>query len=184
MKKIFLSLLYLSFSLNLLAQKALPELKVGTVMQCSAFVQGQEFPLVLTLKSISGPVSIAWSVEGYGDGTFEMSAKALEGATMFSLPTQPALGLTKLADTETFGIISKAAYKTLAETKVFTYNGVKFKVKTPEPNPMKWAGKEADVTHIISEDGKIELWILNNPNFPLMVKTAGLPTDILVNEIK
>ena len=49
---------------------------------------------------------------------------------------------------------------------------------------MKIGGKEMDATQIVSEDGKIELWILNNPNFPFILQTAGLPIDIVVSEIK
>lgn len=184
MKKIFLSLLCLSISIASFAQKTLPEIKAGTALQCIAYVQGQEFPLGLTLKSIDGPVNVLWSVEGYGDGSFVMSAKALEGATKMYVTTQPSTGETKLGDDETFGMISKAAYKSLVDTKALTYGGVKFKVKTAANSTMKIGGKEMDVTHIASEDGKAELWILNNPNLPLLLQSAGFPTDIIVTEIK
>lgn len=184
MKRLLISLLCLGFFITAQAQKVLPEVKVGTVLYCSAFVQGQELPLILTLKSIAGPVSIGWSVDGYGDGSFDMSAKALENANQFSVPTQPALGATKLGDTETFGFLSKAAYKSLMETKTFTYGGMKFKIKSSDASAMKIGGKEMDVSHVESEDGKLQLWILNNPNLPLMLQTAGLATDILVVDIK
>lgn len=184
MKKIFLSVLFLSLSISLFAQKSLPEVKAGTTLKCSAYVQGQEFPLSLTLKSIEGPVSVLWSVEGYGDGAFIMSSKALESATKMYITTQPSTGDTKLNDDETFGLISKAAYKTLVDTKTLTYSGIKFKVKTPAANAMKVGGKEIDATHVVSEDGKLELWVLNNSNLPLLVQSAGFPTDIVVTEIK
>ncbi|WP_316772935.1 hypothetical protein [Pedobacter frigiditerrae] len=183
MKKIILSLVAIVLSLATYAQKTLPELKVGTALHCSAYVQGQEFPLLLTLKSISGPVSIGWAVDGYGDGTFEMTTKAFESATKLAAVSQPALGATKLGDDETFGIISKAAYKTLADKKALTYSGLNFKIKSPA-TAMKIGGKEVDATHIVSEDGKIELWILNNASFPLILQSAGLPTDIVVAEVK
>ncbi|MEJ5994491.1 hypothetical protein WG904_08680 [Pedobacter sp. Du54] len=184
MKKIILSLLCLTFSITLFAQKTLPEIKDGTTLKCSAYVQGQEFPLDLTLKSIAGPVTMLWAVEGYGDGAFVMSTKALENATQMYVTTQPATGETKLSDSETFGMISKVAYKALAETKTLTYGGIKFKLKTPDANPMKINGKEIDATHVVSEDGKLELWVLNNPNLPLVLQSAGFPTDIVVIEIK
>jgi len=184
MKRIILSFLCLISSITLFAQKMLPELKAGTTLQCSAYVQGQEFPLLLTLKSVTSPVSMAWTVDGYGDGTFVMSGKALESATKMYVTTQPTLGETKLADDETFGMISKTAYKALADTKMLTYGGMKFKIKTPAASPMKIGGKEVDVTHVVSEDGKLELWVLNNPNLPLVLQSAGLATDILVTEIK
>lgn len=184
MKKIIFTLIAFVFSVALYAQKTLPEIKTGTVLNCSAYVQGQEFPLLLTLKSIAGPVSFAWAVDGYGEGTFEMTAKSLESGSKFHVTTQPALGATKLADDETFGIISKSAYKALIDKKVFAYNGINFKIQTPDSKPMKLNGKEADATHVISEDGKMELWILNNATFPLILQSVGLATDIIVGEIK
>lgn len=183
MKKTVLTLLSFCFFMVVQAQKVVPEIKAGTVMYCSVFVQGQEFPLTLTLNSISGPVSISWSVDGYGDGSFEMTAKALESASRFS-SGQPALGATKLDDSETFGILSKAAYQSLIENKTFTYNGLKFKIKSTDSDTMKIGGKEIDLSHVVSEDGSLTLWILNNPNFPLILQTLGTSLDIVVNDIK
>jgi len=183
MKKIFLTLLSLSLFVTVYAQKTLPEIKAGTIIGGSAYTQGQELPLVLTLKSLKDPFSMEWSVDGYGDGTFEMTNKALESGTQMYAQT-PGLGLTKLADTETFGLISRAAYKTFIDSKTLTYSGVKFKSKTSDSKPMKISGKEIDLSHLISEDGKIELWILNNPQFPLLLQSTGLPIDITMTEIK
>jgi hypothetical protein len=183
MKKIILSLFCLSFSINLLAQKTLPGIKAGTIMIASAFVQGQEYPLIITVKSLTAPIVLAWSVDGYGDGTFEMSEKAMQSGTALFLG-QPGTGATKLGDSETYCLISKAAFKFLTDNKTFTYNGIKFKVKASDTTPMKYGGKEADVIQVISEDGKMQLWILNNPNLPFIVQTAGLPIDILINDIK
>ena len=184
MKKIIAICLCLVTFMGARAQKTVPEIKAGTVMNASAFVQGQEFPLSLTVKSITAPVSIGWSVEGYGEGAFEMTAKSVESGTQLLAVTQPALGITKLNDTETFGIISNAAFKTLSATKAFTYSGVKFKLKSPETAGVKINGKEVDAFHVISEDGKQELWILNNAAFPFIVQSVGQATDIVISEIK
>jgi hypothetical protein len=184
MKKIFLTLLSLSLFTIALAQKSLPEIKNGTILSSRGYISGQEFRLTLTVNSVSAPVSIGWAVEGYGEGTFEISDKALESATKMFGGSHPAQGVTKLKDDETFGLISKAAYRTLIDTKALTYNGIKFNVKSPSPVPVKIGGKEADVTHVISEDGKLEFWILNNPAFPLIVQSAGMPIDIAVYDIK
>ncbi|MET1054417.1 MAG: hypothetical protein ABWY16_03830 [Pedobacter sp.] len=184
MKALLLSLLCVCLLTTANAQKTLPEIKAGTVMYASAFVNGSEFPLALSIKSLSAPFSIGWAVDGYGEGSFEMSVKAVESAANLSAAGQPALGVTKLNDNETFGIISKAAYKTLSDTKTFTYSGTTYKIKTDDTNLLKLGGKEADATHVISADGKIELWILNNPSIPLILQSSGLETDISISEIK
>ena len=184
MKTLFLSLLCVCILTTANAQKTLPDVKVGTIMYATALVNGSDFPVELSIKSLSAPFSIGWSVEGYGEGSFDMSNKALDSAMNISSSGQPALGATKLNDNETFGIISRTAYKSLAATKSFTYSGMKYKVKTPDNAPFKLGGKEIDVTHVTTEDGKIELWILNNPTFPLILQSSGLETDITVSEIK
>lgn len=183
MKKMILTLAMVVFAITTFAQKNMPEIKVGTIFSSSAFVQGQEFPLLLTVKSIDGPVSIGWSVDGYGEGSFDMSKKALDSANKMLVVTQPSLGATKLADNETFGLISKSTFKALTEQKTFVYSGAKFKLKTPSI-AFKMNGKEVDASHVISEDGKLELWILNNPNFPFILQSNGMPTDIVVIDIK
>ena len=181
MKKIIFTILSIGLFFSASAQKLLPEIKAGTTLSSHVYVQGQELPLVLTLKTITAPVVLNWAVDGYGEGSFEMSANALEKGTAIYMG-QPGMGLTKLADNETYGLISKAAFKSLIDTKAFTYNGATFKVKSPA-TVMKLGTKEADVIHVVN-DQKIELWILNNPNMPLILQTAGLPIDVVVVEIK
>ena len=183
MKKILLILLGLSLSVATFAQKFNPEIKKGTAIQCAGYRGGQEFPLTLTIKSMSSPVVIAWEVPNYGEGSFEMTDKALESSTKMWVGGNPSMDVTKLPEDQTYGLISKAAYKTLMETKTFTYSGMKFNIKA-DAKPMQINGKDADVTNIVSENGKFELWILNNPNFPLIVQSAGMPIDIVATEIK
>ena len=112
-----------------------------------------------------------------------MSKKAADSASQMLVVTQPATGVTKLNDDETFGLISKSAYKSLIDNKEFSYSGMKFKLKSPA-TAFKVSGKEMDVSHVVSDNGSLELWILNHPNFPFIVQSSGMPTDIVVVEIK
>lgn len=184
MKKMIFTLIAFVFSMAAFAQKVLPEIKSGSVIQASVFVQGQEYPLLLAVKGINDDISLDWVVDAYGEGTFKMSAKALESGSKLLMTTQPGLGETKLADDETFGLISKTAFKSLNGTKSFTYSGLKFKLKTPSSTAVKINGKEADAINVVSEDGKFELWILNNPNFPFIIYSSGLTPDIIISEIR
>ncbi|MFC3562262.1 hypothetical protein [Pedobacter jamesrossensis] len=184
MKKIIAICCLLATSLGSYAQKFVPELKNGTVMTATAIVGGQEFPLALKIISATAPVSIGWAVDGYGEGSFEMSEKAFSSGSELLQVTQPALGATKLSDTQSFSLISKDAFKTLTDTKAFTYGGAKFKIKTPESAAIKVNGKDVDTFHVLTEDGKQELWILNNAAFPLVIQSVGQATDIIISEIK
>ena len=182
MKKIIFTLLSLGFFVVASAQKVLPEIKLGTTLSAVAYVQGQQFPLVMVVKSVTAPVILSWSVDGFGEGSFEINEKGLQsGTTMFA--GQPSPGSTKLGDTETYGLISKAAFKSLVDNKTFAYNGKQFKLVTPDTKPMKLSGKEIDALHVINDE-KVELWILNNANFPLVLQTAGMPIDIVISDIK
>lgn len=184
MKKIIAICCFLAIGFGVKAQKFVPEIKSGSAITASANVNGQEFPLALKIISVTAPVSIGWGVDGYGEGSFEMSEKAFKAGTALAQTTQPALGVTKLADAETFCIISQAAFKSLVDTKAFKYGDATFKVKTPETAAIKINGKDADTFHVVSEDGKLELWVLNNAAFPLIVQSIGQSTDITISEIK
>lgn len=183
MKKIMFILCGLGILSTAQAQKTMPEIKAGTTLNATAYVQSQEVPVLFTIKRIEAPITFAWYVDGYGEGQFEISQKGFESGKSIYME-QPPQGTTKLSDGETYGLISKDAYKSLVDNKAFTYNGIKFKAKETGLKPMKLADKEVDATQVASEDGKVELWILNNPSFPLILQTAGLNLDIVIHEIK
>jgi len=162
----------------------LPEIKSGTTITSIAIVQGQQIPLFLTINSIADGISLGWAVEGYGDGSFKMNAKAIENGNKMFMITQAAMRETKLADDETFGFISKSTFKFLLESKSFNYKGLKFNLKTSSNAAPKINGKEADAINVISVDVKYEFWLLNNLSFPLIIQSSGLTPDIIISEIK
>ncbi|RZJ74105.1 MAG: hypothetical protein EOO47_21695 [Flavobacterium sp.] len=183
MKKVITLCLLLALGYSAKAQKLAPEIKEGTTLVSSVFVQGQELPLVLTVKKVAKPFALSWYVDGYGDGSFEMTENAMAKGNKLAMPTQPALGVTKLDDDETFGVLSKATFKSLVDSKEFIVNGIKFKVK-PTATAFKISGKEVDVLNVINAESKAEIWVLNNANFPMILQTAGMPIDVVVQEIK
>ena len=67
---------------------------------------------------------------------------------------------------------------------MFMYNGLKFMADTATHPKFMLNEKEADVTYVKSEDGKMTMTILNNPSIPLTLETHGQETDILVTGIK
>ena len=184
MKKIISTIYLLAIFLVANAQKFVPEIKTGTIITATAVVGGQEFPLALKIVSATAPYSIGWGVDGYGEGTFEMSEKSFSNGTELIQVSQPALGTTKLPDTQTFALISKDAFKALVDKKAFTYGGNNFKIKTPESAAIKINGKDVDAFHVKNENGSQELWILNNAAFPLIIQSTGQATDIIMSEIK
>ena len=164
------------------AQKVVPEIKDGTSIMLSVAVQGQEIPVYLTVDKIASAPIVKWSVDGYGDGAMQMTEKGMNEGTMF-FTGQPATGTTALADTETWSVLSKAAFKSLVANKSFSYNGMKFTVKDGAPD-FKIDGKVIDSFTVTSDQGGQTICVLNNASFPLVLQTVGMPMDTLVQMIK
>ncbi len=179
MKNICLIALTLIVSHVVMAQKYVPKIIVNTVLNYNvvATSTGQQIPLTLTILNLNDPVRMKWGIPGLGTGTFEISAKGVESATKMYLSEPAPDDVTKLKDNESIMVISKAQYKALIQSQAFELNGAKFIVKT-EAVPYKINDKEADVIHSVSANGKVEMWILNNPDFPLICKLTGNPQGI------
>lgn len=172
----------LSIGIAVQAQKYVPEIREGTVVNSDATTSAGTFPVLFTFGKISPGIDLNWSVDGYGDGTFEMSKDAVENGTSFSAG-RPQLGTSKFND-KTVLFISKRAYQDLMSNKMFMYNGSTFMIDAGEHQKFMLNDKEADVTYVKTEDGKQTMTILNNPLVPITLETHGQETDILVNEIQ
>lgn len=179
MKRLFLFFLIVSCSSFTFAQKYIPEIKTGTILNFNAFSRafGQDIPLTLTIISVNAPVQMKYNIPQFGSGVFEMSQKSIESGTKISIKEPKTDGLTKLKDDETLAVISKNTFKDLITNKTFELNGQTFKV-TENPSPFKINDKEADVFYAVTANGKTKLWILNNPDFPLVCKLQGGPQGI------
>jgi hypothetical protein len=151
------------------AQKYIPAIKAGTVMNYEAYLRnaGQHIPITLTVKSIGDPTNIQWFVDGLGTGVFEVAGKAQESGTKLVI-REPAGGeTTKLHDDETFVTVSKAVFTNMAANQPFELNGMKFTV-IADTTVYKINDKVAPILHAIGSNKKSELWVLNNPDFPLI----------------
>ena len=179
MKSIVAFVFFVSFGASLFAQKYVPVIKEGSVLNYDAYSKGlgQHVPLMLTVKSLADPIKMQWDVDGYGTGSFEMSAKALASGTKLVIKQPDPDGVTSMKDDETLIVLSKATFGDLVKDKAFQLNNQKYTVST-DTATYKINDKEADVFHAISENGKGELWVLNNPDFPLIYKAKGVTRGV------
>jgi hypothetical protein len=170
MKKIILATLFLLLATATFAQKYIPVIKIGTVMNYTAHLRnsGQNIPISLTIKSTGDPMNVQWYVDGLGTGVFSISAKAQESGTKVAIRTPQDDDITKLKDDETFVTVSKAIYTSMAANQPFELNGIKFNVVANDTTVYKINNKIAPVLHATSANGKGQLWVLNNPDFPLI----------------
>jgi len=170
------------------AQKYVPVIKEGTVLTYDAYSVGlgQHIPLVLTVKSLGDPVVLKWDVEGYGTGTFEIPAKAMQTGTKLVFKQPDPDGATKLKDNETIIVLSKSIFNGLTTDKAAQINGLNVKVLS-DTTTYRINNKPADVFHAATDNGKYEIWVINNPNFPLIYRgktSSGAGIDITLTAIK
>jgi hypothetical protein len=155
------------------AQKYVPKIGNNSVINYNveATAVGQKVQLMLTVSSVTDPVTMAWAIPGLGTGIFQMSAAGLASGTKMKLK-EPGEGITKLKDDETILVLSKNTFNDLTKDQAFGLNGGKFTVKA-DATAYKINDKEADVIHAVSANGKVDIWVLNNPDFPLICKLTG-----------
>lgn len=182
MKKLCLIIFALVLSNVLLAQKYVPQIGIGSTLNYNVELTNADQHVTLALKAISfnDPMKFSWDVPGLGSGSFLIPTKALESATKMVIKVPEPGQATLYKDDETIMFISKSIFSDLLKNQTFTLNKTTFNVK-PLTEPYLINAKEADVLHVVSENNKVELWILNNPNFPLICKMTGNPAGFDFN---
>ena len=187
MKKTLTFILCTLLSITVWAQKYVPQVKTGTVLNYTAFARalGQSLPAVLTINDLNAPLKMKWVINGLGTGIFEISAKAIQSGNKMALREPGFDAVTKLKDNETIAFLSKDTFAALLNNKAFELNGQKFTV-TEGAASYNLEGKEADTFYAITANGKTKIWILNNPEFPLICKIEGAPQgiDLALNSVQ
>ena len=138
---------------------------------------GSHATVTLIITSLGDPIKIKWGIAFVGGGSFEMSAKAMQSATKLIAEEPESDEVTKIDDDKTLVVLSKETFSSLINNKTFKLNGYTFNV-TADTVPFKINDKDADVFHAVSTRGHRELWILNNPNFPLICKAQSVTGGI------
>jgi hypothetical protein len=174
MKKLSVIILSVMLTISAFAQKRLnPPIKTNTVVNYILTENNKDVPLAITFISVGDPLKITWKTNSDGSGSYEMPARALQSGKVFSEAKPAVNAVTKLSDEQTAFFISKEVYSQMQKTQMFTYNGIKFKVAVNDTQAFTVKERLWDVTHAVAVQGDAELWILNNPDFPLICKTKN-----------
>jgi hypothetical protein len=171
MKKLALIILTTVLGTAVYAQTYVPQIKGNSVLNYTYTLEGQDLPMTLTFNSLGDPIKVDWSIDGIGSGNYEMSPEALASGKGMVNTTPLPDQLTKLPKYQTIACISKEAYADMIKNSSFEFDDLKFSVTKDTSGDIKLNNKALDVYHAIATNGKGELWILNNPNFPLICKT-------------
>jgi hypothetical protein len=84
-----------------------------------------------------------------------------------------------IADDQTVLLLSKAQWNGITTNKKMEYDQQGYTVKQPtEQQQLKLNGKQLNVIMLESQNGSSRVWVLNNPDFPAVVKIEGNPMGI------
>lgn len=185
MKIQYLLGLFILIANPVMAQKYLPQIKEGTKLSYSveSRASGQTASANLTIVSLNDPVKIKWEIPFVGTGFFEMSAKSIQSANKTITQEPEPDVVTKIDDDKTIVLLSKDEFASLQNNKSFILNNYNFHLQADTSN-YKINGKLADVYYAVSTHGNRQIWILNNPKFPLICRASKLtPIDFWLTAI-
>ena len=171
MKKLSLVILAFILCTAVYAQNYVPKIKGNSIISYTYTLEGQDLPMTLTFNSLGDPIKVDWNIDGIGSGNYEMSAEALATGKGMVNTTPAPDQLTKLPKYQTIACISKEAYNNMVKSNGFEFNDLKFSVTKDTTGAIKLNNRTLDVYHAVATNGKGEMWILNNPDYPLICKT-------------
>jgi hypothetical protein len=189
MKHLYLLIHCIIFFFQVYSQKTgekyLPEIKAGTLFQytfkgkdgTNLNVRGE------ILSTEKGGLSFVDTIN-FG-GKFQVnktviSKTAMENGNKMRPPneqptsSQNGILLFVLSDDKTDHCFSRRFLKTLKEQKSATYSGITYNLQPMPPGEVfKLDDKEVDAIYIVSANGQKKFWILNNPLYPFILRSAS-----------
>ena len=145
-------------------------------------LHGQTRKYQYSFKPCSDGMVITWGIERntkWQSGTFTLTGKALENAECMSF-LQPVDGehLT-LPDSMTYHVIlSKKAFADLKSNGTFTYDGIRYDAEPATETFTYGQGQTCPLIHVHDTAEGADMWILDNPDFPLICKMINNPLEI------
>ena len=164
------------------------EIKQGTILRSDIYTQGQFYPLLLTVSSISSDTLIfSYDFMGSMTGKFINGKGNFEKGLRFNWDEPVAGEERKVPDEQTLLVLSRTALKDLKSNKKCSFNDQTLILKDqPSGQELSIGGNPIDVIYAESEDGNTKFWILNNDAYPVLMKLTGNPggIDIEVKEYR
>lgn len=177
MKRIFAAFAISVIAITLHAQDALnPSIKKGVKLHYTVNTgDGQELPLLISVDSLAPEyVKLGWNIEGMGAGGWIMKQTSLNKATRGWWGEPVAGSHIDIADEQTVLLMSKAQWNDITTNKKLEYDQQSYTVKQPtEQQQLKLNGRVLNVIMLEGQNGTSRVWILNNPDFPAVVKIEG-----------
>jgi len=175
MKK-FLFILLIGAGIGVKAQQTgLPAIQKGSTLNYIVYANGKEVPLTVTLDSITANyIKLGWSIAGYGSGGWIMKKPSLDKGNRNAWE-QPGLGMdTELRDNEVILLLSRASWASIHTEKKAEIDQQVFNLAKPASDQkLLINGKSVDALFIQNPTSGAKMWILNQPDLPILLKTQG-----------
>ncbi|PWU03347.1 MAG: hypothetical protein C5B52_03385 [Bacteroidetes bacterium] len=149
--------------------------KTGTVLDYEVNVNGQLVPLTMKIF-LPAEGGLGFDFEA-GDvyGKFINSKEGLESASSTNWETPPAGEEKKLGSDQTTAVFSRSFLKDLIQNKKAQYDGQSWTLKdVPAGSEFSLDNKsKLDFVYVESDSAATKFWILNNKDYPIILKVEG-----------
>jgi hypothetical protein len=184
MKNIILGFLFFAFYQTGISQNYIPTLKNNTELHYICKLHGQTRTLQLTAETAENTLAFKLETRGV-KSKIVMLAEAVKNGNALSFNQGEYAPVLNLKPTETFFMISKSAYESLVKNNSFVYNNTTYVLdKNEDKNSVSIDGKVIDALHVIALIDETEMWIVKNPEYPLICKITKNPLGINFTLVK
>ena len=172
------------FCVSAKAQLFKPAIHAGTTFYYTLDLHGQQAPFELSVTDAADSLTLEWKIRRLAGGLYKMTPAARQNGSKLNFAQPVPNVVTRLSDHETFLILSKTAFKALVEKQKFQYDYTTYVLK--KDDALKIGDATLDALHVVAQDETTELWILNDPDFPVVCKVKNNPmgVDLLLTSIK
>ena len=178
MKNIMAAFLFLAFYQTGISQNYIPTIKNNTQLHYICKLHGQTRTLSLTAETAGDGLTFKLETRGV-KSSIVMLPEAVKNGNALSFNQGEYAPVLNLKPTETFFMISRSAYQDLVKNSSFVYNNTTYVLdKNEDKNGVSIDGKLIDALHVIAQIDETEMWIIKNPEFPLICKIAKNPLGI------
>ncbi|MFB9079361.1 hypothetical protein ACFFLS_05695 [Flavobacterium procerum] len=178
MKNIFLMILFCIVYQKGISQNYIPTLKNNTQLHYVCKLHGQTRTLQLTAETSNNALAFKLETRGV-KSKIVMLPEAVKNGIELSFNQGEYAPVLNLKPTETFFMISQSAYQDLVKKGSFVYNNTTYVLdKSEDKNTVSIDGKIVDAFHVVAQIDETEMWIIKNPDFPLICKIIKNPLGI------
>ena len=184
MKNSILTIVLCSLFQMVAGQSFVPTIKNNTALHYVCKLHGQTRTLTLTTKINNDNLVLDLNTKGLKSNII-IAQEGLKNGNALSFNQGETSDVIVLKPTETFFMISQSAYQELLKNNKFIYNNTTYVLDDKvDGNPVAIDGKIINALHVVAQIDETEMWIVKNPDFPLICKMTKNPLGINFTLVK